>query len=166
MKKLLLSFFVIFTFGFYAVYQRQLKTPSIANINENKIDNSTTNTTVIPTTKTTLVPKVVVPTTLEPITTKPKKYKDGTYTGKVADAFYGNIQVQAVINNGRLVEIVFLDYPHDQDTSREINSLALPLLREEAILAQSAKVDGVSGASASSPAFIESLGSALASAKN
>lgn len=163
MKKLLLSFFIIFTFGFYAVYQRQTKSvPAIVIIDENKINNSTTNTIVMQTTKTTLVSTPPVS-----IVTAPKKqYNDGIYTGKVADAFYGNIQVQAVINHGELVDIVFLDYPHDQDTSREISSRAIPLLRQEAILAQSAKVDGVSGASATSPAFIESLDSALVLAKN
>lgn len=92
---------------------------------------------------------------------RPGRYKDGTYTGSVADAFYGNIQVQAVISGGRIVDVIFLQYPSDRGTSVRINSQAMPILKREAIQAQSAQVDGVSGATASSGAFIESLGSAL-----
>lgn len=97
-----------------------------------------------------------------PPTAKPQgKYKDGTFTGSVADAFYGNVQVQAVISGGRLTNVNWLQYPNDRQTSIEINSQAMPLLTQEAISVQSARVDGVSGASATSAAFIESLGSAL-----
>lgn len=89
------------------------------------------------------------------------KYKDGTYTGDVTDAFYGNVQVQVTISNGKISDVQFLDYPHDAGTSREINSQAMPLLRQEAITAQSAQVDIVSGASQTSQAFQQSLSSAL-----
>jgi uncharacterized protein with FMN-binding domain len=93
------------------------------------------------------------------------KYKDGTYTGKVADAYYGLIQVQAVIKSGKINDVIFLQYPNDNRTSLSINSQAMPVLKSEAIQAQSAKVDIVSGASDSSPAFIESLASALSQAQ-
>lgn len=89
------------------------------------------------------------------------KYKDGTYTGSVADAFYGNMQVQIVISGGRITDVIFLQYPNDRNTSIYINSQAIPLLKQEAIQAQSAQVAGVSGATASSGAFIQSLGDAL-----
>ncbi len=91
-------------------------------------------------------------------------YKDGTYTGSVADAFYGNIQVQAVISGGRLTDVVFLQYPNDRSTSIAINSQAMPYLKQEAIQAQSAQVDIVSGASDTSQAFQQSLSSALGQA--
>lgn len=94
------------------------------------------------------------------------RYKNGTYTGDVTDAFYGNVQVQAVINNGKIADVVFLDYPHDRNTSREINSQATPMLKNEAISAQSAQVDIVSGATATSQAFIQSLQTALDKAAN
>lgn len=92
-------------------------------------------------------------------------YKNGEYTGPSVDAYYGYVQVKAVITNGRLSDVVFLDYPQDRSTSIRINSRAMPILRQEAIAAQSANVNGVSGASATSPAFIESLTSALNQAK-
>ena len=94
------------------------------------------------------------------------QYKDGTYTGSTADAYYGYIQVQAVIRGGRLTDVKFLQYPSDHSTSVFINTQAMPMLRSEALQAQSANVDIVSGASDSSVAFQKSLSSALAKAQN
>jgi uncharacterized protein with FMN-binding domain len=73
-------------------------------------------------------------------------YKDGSYTGPVTDAFYGDIQVRAIIKGGRLTDVKFLKYPDDQPNSIAINKQAMPYLKREAIQAQSAQVDGVSGA--------------------
>ncbi len=92
------------------------------------------------------------------------KYKDGTYAGSLADAFYGPLKVQAVITGGKLADVQFLSYPNDRGTSIEINRQAMPYLTQEAIAAQSANVDIVSGATQTSEAFRESLGSALAQA--
>ena len=100
-----------------------------------------------------------------PIPTTVGLYKNGTFTGGVADAFYGNIQVQAVIAGGKLSDVIFLQYPNDNRTSQYINSQAMTYLKEEAIAAQSANVNIVSGASASSQAFQQSLASALSQAK-
>lgn len=92
-------------------------------------------------------------------------YKNGVYTGSVQDAFYGNIQVQAVISGGKITNVVFLQYPNDNRTSQYINNQADPMLTQEAIQAQSAQINGVSGASASSQAFQASLADALSQAK-
>ncbi len=93
------------------------------------------------------------------------KYKNGIYTGSVADAFYGNLQVQAVISGGRITDVIFLQFPNDNRTSQYVNSQADPMLKQEAIQAQSAQVDIISGASASSQAFQQSLADALSKAK-
>jgi uncharacterized protein with FMN-binding domain len=73
--------------------------------------------------------------------------------------------VKATISGGKLTDVTFLQYPNDRNTSVYINQQAMPQLRAEALQAQSAKVDGVSGASDSSAAFVQSLASALAKAK-
>ncbi len=91
-------------------------------------------------------------------------YKDGTYTGSVADAYYGNIQVQAVIKGGKITQVKFLQYPNDRPNSVAINQQAMPYLQQEAIQVQSAHVNGVSGATDTSIAFIQSLSSALSQA--
>ncbi len=89
------------------------------------------------------------------------KYKDGTYTGQVADAFYGNLQVQATISGGKITDVQFLQYPNDNGTTLEVNKQAMPILKQEAITKQAANVDIVTGASQSSQAFQQSLQSAL-----
>jgi uncharacterized protein with FMN-binding domain len=92
------------------------------------------------------------------------QYKNGQYIGSSADAFYGFVQVKAVISGGKIVDVQFLSYPSDRSTSRQINSQAMPYLIQEAIAAQSANVDIISGATDTSQAFIQSLASALAQA--
>jgi uncharacterized protein with FMN-binding domain len=92
-------------------------------------------------------------------------YKDGTYTGTVADAQWGNVQVQVVIQKGGITNISFLQYPNERNRSVMINSYADPQLISEAIQAQSATVDVVTGATDSSEAFMQSLSDALSQAK-
>ena len=92
-------------------------------------------------------------------------YKNGTYTGNVADAQWGVVQVQAVIQNGKISSVQFLQYPNERNRSVEINSYADPILINEAIQAQSAQVDIVSGATDSSDEFIQSLSNALSQAQ-
>lgn len=93
-------------------------------------------------------------------------YVDGSYTGSVADAYYGNVQVQAIISGGKISDVQFLQYPNTHSTSVYINSQAIPYLKQEAIQAQSANVDIVSGATDTSMAFQQSLAAALAQAKS
>lgn len=109
---------------------------------------------------------VAATSTPAPAPAQTGQYKNGTYTGNVADAFYGNVQVQVVISGGQITDVVFLQYPNHNNTSININSQAMPLLKQEALAAQSANVSGVSGASATSPAFQSSLASALSQAVN
>jgi uncharacterized protein with FMN-binding domain len=93
-------------------------------------------------------------------------YRDGSYSGDSVNAYFGNVQVEAVIGGGKLASVKILDYPQDRGTSVRINSAALPQLVQEAISSQSANVDIVSGATQTSQAFEQSLASALAKAKS
>jgi uncharacterized protein with FMN-binding domain len=86
---------------------------------------------------------------------------DGTFTGSVENAYYGLVQVEAQVTQGKLVNVKVLRYPSDRRTSVYINSRALPALRREAISAQSANVDIISGATLTSRAFVRSLDTAL-----
>jgi len=92
-------------------------------------------------------------------------YKDGQYKGSAADAHYGTVQVNAIISGGKLVDVQFLSYPDSRSYSVEINTYAMPILTSEAIKAQSANVNIVTGATMTSQAFIISLTSALNQAK-
>ncbi len=99
-------------------------------------------------------------------TTAAGTFSDGVYTGPAADAYYGTVQLQAVVQNGRLASLRLLRWPNDRRTSIWINRQALPMLRDEAITAQSANVDMISGATLTSRAFIRSLGGALDKARS
>ncbi|MCX6784178.1 MAG: FMN-binding protein [candidate division WWE3 bacterium] len=157
MKKILLSVVVVSAFIFYSLTQQgnSATVPVIATV--------PTTTPQAPVMAPPTTPAVIAPPARPPMMSK---YKDGTFIGSVADAYYGNIQVAAVIKNGKLTAVNFLQYPSDRSRSIEINKHAMPLLSQEAISAQSNQVDGVSGASDSSAAFVQSLGDALASALN
>lgn len=211
-KKFLITFFVIFTFTFYAVYERsQISAlPVIAPQTRQINPASETVLTLSPPTTASpaTVPVVSVPTPAPIVSTppasaqvqlsqpivKPKQipvpkpvsvptpapvvitprpapkpqgmYADGTYTGDSADAYYGNVQVQATVQGGKITDVQFLDYPQDRRNSQRINSYAMPQLTQEAIQAQSANVNTISGATDTSLAFRESLGVALTQAKN
>lgn len=170
MKKYLLSGAVLVVFALYAIRLRgglsfegdgEGRLPIVLNTPTSPA-NSFTTPSPSPVVSSGSTPPTSAPTTVVVATPKPTgKYKDGTYTGSVADAFYGNIQVKAVVSGGKIVDVIFLQYPNDRQTSIEINTQAMPILKQEAIAAQSAQVDGVSGATASSGAFIQSLQSAL-----
>lgn len=88
-------------------------------------------------------------------------YKDGAYVGTVANAFYGDLQVKAVIRGGKLVDVVALTFPNDRETTIDISNSSLPKLTAEAIQTQSSHVDIISGATQTSEAYQVSLESAL-----
>lgn len=113
-----------------------------------------------PATVVTTVPSAV-PAVISTPSVSNGQYKDGTYTGQVADAYYGNVQVQLVVASGKIAKVNVLQFPGDNGTSKYINGQAMPMLQQEVIKAQNGNINAVSGASASSQAFSQSLNSAL-----
>lgn len=93
-------------------------------------------------------------------------YKDGTYTGPVADAVYGKLQLVVTVNGGMITNITWPVYPNDPGHTSDVSASALPQLEQEAIASQSANVNAVSGATQDSTAFQQSLAAALAQAKS
>jgi len=92
-------------------------------------------------------------------------YKDGEFTGDPIEILWGIVQVKAVIQDGKITDVQFLQVPFDRARSVEISDLAKPLLKNEAIKAQSAQVDMVSSATMTSFGFRQTLASALAKAE-
>lgn len=99
-----------------------------------------------------------------PATTAPAGPKSGTFTGPAVDVGYGTVQVQVTMAGGRLTDVKALQLPSDRSRSRSISSAAAPILRSEALAAQSANIDGVSGATYTSQGYAQSLQGALANA--
>ena len=156
-KKLLVSFLVIIGFVFYAIHQQN------GNGQQNLAVNSLANSPVTQSSRD--LTATTTNTTIAATTVAGGLYKNGQYNGNIADAYFGNVQVKAIIQSGKLADVQFLSYPNDRNHSISINKYAMPILKSEAIQAQSAKVDIVSGATISSNAFIDSLSSALSQAK-
>jgi len=92
-------------------------------------------------------------------------YKDGEFTGDPVEILWGNVQVKAVIQSGKIADVQFLQMPFDRARSVEITDFVKPLLKSEAIKAQSAQVDLVSSATMTSLGFRQTLDTALAKAK-
>jgi uncharacterized protein with FMN-binding domain len=87
-----------------------------------------------------------------------------TITGDTVQTRWGPVQVRITIKDGKLTEVTAVTYPTDNPRDQEINSYALPRLRSEALQAQSAEIDTVSGATYTSDGYRQSLQSALDSA--
>jgi uncharacterized protein with FMN-binding domain len=87
-------------------------------------------------------------------------YVDGTWTGGVATMRYGPMQVQVTVSGGQVTAVTVLQEPGDGKSQR-INSQALPILESQAVAAQSADLDGVSGATYTTVSYEASLQSAL-----
>jgi uncharacterized protein with FMN-binding domain len=85
---------------------------------------------------------------------------NGTFTGSPARTQYGPVQVQITVNNGKVTSAVGQQAATD-GRSQMIASVAIPRLEQQAVAAQSANINGVSGASYTSGGFAKSLQSAL-----
>jgi uncharacterized protein with FMN-binding domain len=101
------------------------------------------------------------PTTTAVPTTTAAKASTSTITGDVTDTQWGPVQVQLTVENGKITAVSVLQYPNGNGRDQEINSYALPILVQETISAQSAKIDMVSGATVTSDGYLGSLQSAL-----
>ncbi|MDH6115512.1 uncharacterized protein with FMN-binding domain [Kitasatospora sp. MAP12-9] len=84
----------------------------------------------------------------------------GRFTGSVVDTRYGPVQVQAVLTDGKITDITVLQQTTGGHSS-QIDSYALPQLKSEALAAQSANIDVVSGATYTSNGYAQSLQAAL-----
>jgi len=85
----------------------------------------------------------------------------GRFTGAVVETMYGPVQVAISVSGGRVTDVTALQLPSDRRRSAEISQYAGPILRSEALQAQSARIDTVSGATYTSQGYEQSLQSAL-----
>ena len=91
--------------------------------------------------------------------------KNGTFTGQDFPNFDGDVQVKLVVSGGRITDIIALQYPTDRPQSAYISSVAVPLLHDEVLKAQSAQIDVISGATFTSDSYAQSVQSALGLAR-
>jgi len=84
-----------------------------------------------------------------------------TVTGDTAQTQWGPVQVQITVSGGKITDVTPVQYPNGNGRDQEINSYALPVLAQEALAAQSANIDHVSGATVTSDGYVQSLQSAI-----
>ena len=86
---------------------------------------------------------------------------NGTFTGADFPNRFGDVQVRVVISNKHITDVQAVQLPTDRAESAYISQQAGPWLRSEALQAQSANIDIISGATYTSQSYAQSLESAL-----
>ncbi|WP_109003460.1 FMN-binding protein [Streptomyces rishiriensis] len=87
-----------------------------------------------------------------------------TLTGDSVQTRYGPVQVRVTLTDGKITDVTAVAYPQENPRDQQINAYAVPQLTREALSAQSADIDTVSGATYTSDGYRRSLQSALDSA--
>ena len=86
----------------------------------------------------------------------------GTFSGPSVNVNYGNVQVQITVKDGKIVDATALQAPSGRND--RWTNMALPILKKQTLAAQSASIQGASGASYTSYGWYTSLQGALAKA--
>jgi uncharacterized protein with FMN-binding domain len=84
-----------------------------------------------------------------------------TIDGPAIGTRYGDVQVRVTVQGTTVVDVQAIALPFDRSKSQRISDAAAPLLRQEALQAQSARIDVVSGATYTSEGYAQSLQGAL-----
>jgi uncharacterized protein with FMN-binding domain len=82
-------------------------------------------------------------------------------TGAVSNTPYGPMQVQVTLEGKKITGVKVLQQTNTGVMSQQIDSNSIPQLTKETLTVQSARIDTVSGATATSTGYINSLQSAL-----
>jgi uncharacterized protein with FMN-binding domain len=123
-----------------------------------KSANSNQNATAAATQSQTPAAQTPTPTAAAPAT----KAVSGTFTGDVVNVRYGNVQVKITVENGKITDAQAVQAPSGRND--RWTQMAVPILRQQTLQAQSAHINGASGASFTSYGWYTSLVSALAKA--
>ncbi len=99
--------------------------------------------------------------TTTPATSSAKSI-NGTFTGPSVFVNYGNVQVKITVVNGRITDAVAVQAPSGRND--RWTNMAVPILKQQTLAAQSANIQGASGASYTSYGWYTSLQGALAQA--
>ena len=86
----------------------------------------------------------------------------GTFTGPAVFVNYGTVQVKITVSNGKITDAVAVQAPSGRND--RYTNMAVPILKQQTLKAQSANIQGASGASYTSYGWFKSLQGALADA--
>ena len=85
-----------------------------------------------------------------------------TATGADTAFRFGDVAVSVTVTGGRITNVAIAALHETDNKSAAIDSYAVPQLEQQVLAANSASIQGVSGATYTSRAFAQSLASALA----
>lgn len=125
-----------------------------------KVTSSTATHTTNNSQTTTTAPTPVV--TKSAVPTPTANSVNGTFDGSSVFVNYGTVQVEITVVNGKITDAHALQAPTGR--SDRFTQYAVPLLRQQTLAAQSANIQGASGASYTSYGWYTSLQVALAKA--
>lgn len=106
--------------------------------------------------------KTATPAATKTTTPVVTKSTSGTFVGPAIFVNYGTVQVQITVNNGKITDAKALQAPNGR--SQRWTDMSVPTLRQQTLNAQSANIQGASGASYTSYGWYKSLQGALAKA--
>lgn len=167
MKKYFAIFAAIAILGMLAIYFVPDKKLA-AVVPSSSANNGSTPTPTPTYTTTTPTPTIAAstPTPTPTTTTSSNTLKNGTYKGSVSYTRFGNVQVSITVSGGKITAVSNLQLPDEDNRSAQISGYAGPELQSQALAAQSANIDGVSGATYTSRGYAESLQAAIDAAKS
>ena len=87
---------------------------------------------------------------------------NGSFTGPAVFVNYGTVQVKITVVNGRITDAVAVQAPSGRND--RWTNMAVPILKQQTLAAQSGNIQGASGASYTSYGWYTSLQGALAQA--
>jgi len=102
------------------------------------------------------------PTQTKASATPVAKSASGTFIGDSVNVRYGFVQVKITVENGKITDAQAVQAPSGRND--RWTQMAVPILRQQTLQAQSAHINGASGASFTSYGWYTSLVSALAKA--
>ncbi|MFN8619566.1 MAG: FMN-binding protein [Chloroflexota bacterium] len=91
----------------------------------------------------------------------PSAIADVTLTGQTVDTRFGPVQVQVTLEGSTIVDVQPLQMPNDRPRSARITQIVTPMLHDDVIAQQSARIHVISGATYTVQAYAMSVQSAL-----
>lgn len=131
--------------------------PSTSTTTATTSANTSPTTTQPPSTTTTVRQSTttVAPTTTVPTTTR-------TATGPQVNYYFGTLSVSVTATGKKITKVTIATLDDGGNSrSQSIDQQSIPMLEQQALQAQSAQIQGVSGASYTSAGFAQSLQGAL-----
>jgi len=157
MKKYFAIFAAVALLGMLAIYfvpNKKIVSSSALVTTSQPVATAATSTTAQPATS-------GASTTASSSATSSSAYKDGTFNGSSVSTRYGTVKIAITVSSGKITSVNFLSLPDNDMRSSMISSQASPILQSQTLAAQSASIDGVSGATYTSEGYVQSLQSAI-----